>query len=42
MVEQLYAAGGGLESSADAFARHVDADQQIDIGCMQELLADGG
>jgi uncharacterized protein (DUF305 family) len=40
MVEQLYAAGGGLESSADAFARHVDADQQIEIGRMQEMLAE--
>ena len=40
MVEQLYAGGGGLESAVDAFARHVDADQQIEIGRMQELLAE--
>ncbi len=40
MVEQLYAAGGGLESSADAFARHVDSDQQIEIGRMQGMLAE--
>jgi uncharacterized protein (DUF305 family) len=39
MVEQLYAAGGGLESSADAFARHVDSDQQIEIARMQAMLA---
>jgi uncharacterized protein (DUF305 family) len=39
MVEQLYGAGGGLEPSIDAFARHVDADQQIEIARMQRLLA---
>ncbi|HWN20918.1 MAG TPA: DUF305 domain-containing protein [Gaiellaceae bacterium] len=39
MVEQLYAAGGGLESSVDAFARHVDSDQQIEIARMQDMLA---
>lgn len=39
MVEQLYAAGGGLESSADAFARHVDSDQLIEIARMREMLA---
>jgi uncharacterized protein (DUF305 family) len=42
MVEQLYAGGGGLESAVDAFARHVDADQQIEIARMQELLAEAG
>jgi uncharacterized protein (DUF305 family) len=42
MVEQLYAAGGGLESEADAFARHVVADQSIEIARMQELLAELG
>ena len=42
MVEQLYAGGGGVESAADAFARHVDADQQIEIGRMRELLAATG
>ena len=39
MVGQLYAAGGGLESGADAFARHVDSDQQIEIGRMEDMLA---
>ena len=39
MVEQLYAGGGGLESEIDMFARHVDADQQIEINRMRELLA---
>lgn len=39
MVEQLYAADGGLESSVDAFARHVDSDQLIEIARMRELLA---
>ena len=40
MVAELYASGGGLESSVDAFARHVEADQQIEIGRMQALLAE--
>ncbi len=39
MVDQLYAADGGLESNADAFARHVDADQRIEIARMQGMLA---
>jgi uncharacterized protein (DUF305 family) len=39
MVQQLYAGGGGVESSVDAFGRHVDADQQIEISRMQGLLA---
>ncbi len=46
MVEDLYDADAGAEPEIDAFARHVDADQQIEIGRMQELLArlraDGG
>jgi len=40
MVDQLYAAGGGQESEADAFARHVVADQSIEIARMQALLAE--
>ena len=40
MVRQFYAAGGGQESEADAFARHVVADQSIEIARMQELLAE--
>jgi uncharacterized protein (DUF305 family) len=46
MVQQLYAGNGGSESEIDAFARHVDADQQIEIDRMRKLLvelgADGG
>ncbi len=41
MVQQLYAAGGGVESSIDAFARDVDADQQIEIARMRGMLAAG-
>jgi uncharacterized protein (DUF305 family) len=40
MVAELYAAGGALESSVDAFARHVQADQEIEIARMQALLAE--
>ena len=39
MVRQLYAANGGAEPESDAFARHVDADQRIEIARMQQLLA---
>lgn len=39
MVADLYAAGGGAEPAIDAFARHVDADQQIEIARMRTLLA---
>jgi uncharacterized protein (DUF305 family) len=39
MVEQLYAGGAGAEPEIDAFARHVDADQQIEIDRMRRLLA---
>lgn len=39
MVEELYAGNGGSESEIDAFARHVDSDQQIEIDRMQDLLA---
>ncbi|MEV4544772.1 DUF305 domain-containing protein [Micromonospora echinaurantiaca] len=39
MVEQLYAAGGGLEPASDRFAREVNADQAIEIRSMQKLLA---
>jgi uncharacterized protein (DUF305 family) len=38
MVQQLYGANGGLESEADAFARSVDADQNIEIARMQSML----
>lgn len=40
MVEQLYDRGGGQEPEADAFARHVVADQEIEIGRMNGLLAE--
>ena len=39
MVSDLRAAGGGVEPEIDAFARHVDADQQIEINRMQQMLA---
>jgi uncharacterized protein (DUF305 family) len=39
MVDGLYAAGGGLEPAADRFARDAVADQSIEIGRMQDLLA---
>lgn len=38
MVEQLYAGDGGLEPEIDALARHIDSDQQIEIGRMEQLL----
>jgi uncharacterized protein (DUF305 family) len=37
MVEELYLAGGGLEPVADEVARDAEADQNIEIGRMQEL-----
>jgi uncharacterized protein (DUF305 family) len=39
MVAQLYATNGGAEPAVDAFARHIEADQEIEIGRMRELLA---
>ena len=42
MVRQLYAANGGAEPETDAFARHVEADQRIEIARMQQLLAARG
>lgn len=39
MVEDLYAAGGGLEPAADHLAREIEADQSIEIGRMQDLVA---
>jgi uncharacterized protein (DUF305 family) len=42
MVRQLELAGGGLEPNVDAFARHVEADQTLEIARMQELLASLG
>lgn len=42
MVDGLYAASGGLEPAADAFAREAGADQSIEILRMQELLPSVG
>jgi uncharacterized protein (DUF305 family) len=39
MVTQLYAGGAGAEPAIDAFARSVEADQQIEIDRMRKLLA---
>jgi uncharacterized protein (DUF305 family) len=40
MVAQLHADDGGLEAEIDAFTRHVEADQGIEIGRMRQLLAE--
>ena len=40
MVTELYAEGAGQETEIDTFARHVEADQNIEIGRMQDMLAD--
>jgi uncharacterized protein (DUF305 family) len=37
MVDELYAAGGGLEPAADGRAREIRVDQEIEIGRMQDL-----
>ena len=39
MVRDLYDANGGGEAEVSFFANHVDADQQIEITRMQEMLA---
>jgi uncharacterized protein (DUF305 family) len=39
MVVELYEAGGGLEPEADRVARDAEADQNIEITRMQELVA---
>lgn len=39
MVNDLYASGGGQEPDVDAFARHVDSDQRIEIARMTSMLA---
>jgi uncharacterized protein (DUF305 family) len=38
MVADLRSTDGGVEPEIDAFVRHVDADQQIEIGRMREAL----
>ncbi len=40
MVTELFDADGGAEPEAGAFARHVDADQQIEIARMQTMLTE--
>jgi uncharacterized protein (DUF305 family) len=40
MVDELYGAGGGQESSVDGFARHVESDQGVEIARMQQMLAE--
>jgi len=40
MVEELYAVGGGIEPASDRFAREVNADQNIEIQRMQEMLGE--
>ena len=42
MVAHLYETNGGVEPDVDAFARHVQADQEIEIGRMQTLLGELG
>ncbi|GAA3635716.1 DUF305 domain-containing protein [Microbacterium awajiense] len=39
MVHDLYDAGGGLETEIDRFALHVEADQDIEIKRMEQMLA---
>jgi uncharacterized protein (DUF305 family) len=38
MVRELDLSGGGLEPNVGAFARHVEADQAIEIARMEDLL----
>ncbi|MWB97189.1 DUF305 domain-containing protein [Agromyces seonyuensis] len=40
MVEELRAAGGGNEVDIDTIAKHIEADQQIEITRMQTMLAE--
>jgi uncharacterized protein (DUF305 family) len=40
MVAELFEADGGAEPEAGAFARHVDADQQIEIARMRTMLSE--
>jgi len=42
MVTELFDANGGAEPEAGQFARHVDADQQIEIARMRTMLAELG
>lgn len=42
MAQELDAANGGLEPEVDALARHIESDQEIEIGRMQQMLAERG
>ena len=42
MVDELYAAGGGLEPAVDLFARDVEADQTIEIARMTDMQSARG
>lgn len=39
MISDLYASGGGSETTLDELVRHMDSDQAIEITRMQEVLA---
>jgi uncharacterized protein (DUF305 family) len=39
MVRQVQEAGGGMEAEIDAFSRHVEADQSIELKRMEDLQA---
>lgn len=40
MVEELYESGGGRDSEIDVIARHIESDQNIEIGRMQDMLTE--
>jgi uncharacterized protein (DUF305 family) len=40
MVQELLAEGGGTETEIGNFARHIEADQEIEIRRMQEVLGE--
>ena len=42
MVGELHAGGGGVEPESFSFSAHVEADQEIEIRRMRELLAELG
>lgn len=42
MVADLYASGAGRESATDRMAREIEADQSIEIGRMEQMLAEFG
>ncbi len=40
MVGELHAGGGGVEPESFSFSAHIEADQEIEIRRMRELLAE--